>query len=109
MCSTIMVMPTLSDAQRFRDQEETSTQNRAGLLGLRYMDTRGFTAKAPLWRDELPIAEMHQGKLVPLMAGSENQPLVFGITVATPQPLLRQLRDRFQNRLVNFMMISRQG
>lgn len=104
-----MVMPTVSDAQRFRDQEEVSTRNRASLLGLRYMDTRGFTQSAPLWRDIISIQEMHQGKLVPLMSDGEEQPIVFGITVATPQPLLRQLRDRFQNRIVNFMMISRQG
>lgn len=102
-------MATVSDSQRFRDQAEVSTRNRAGLLGLRYMDTRDFAQKAPLWRDIISVQEMHQGKLVPLMADGEEKPIVFGITVATPQPLLRQLRDRFPNRIVSFMMISRQG
>lgn len=46
---------------------------------------------------------------MPLSQDSETQPLLFGITVLTPQPLLRQLRDRFQNRLVRFVMISEEG
>ncbi len=52
---------------------------------------------------------MQNGRLVPLSDNNESAPLIFGITVATPQPLLRQLHDRFQNRVVQFMMLSNPG
>lgn len=102
-------MPSISDMQRFRDSEEANTQSRSGLLGLRYLDTRGFSKTAPLFKNVLPVEEMHKAKIVPLSDNGENQPLIFGITVATPQPLLTSLRDRFPNRMVQFMMISNEG
>jgi type II secretory ATPase GspE/PulE/Tfp pilus assembly ATPase PilB-like protein len=103
-----MLMAT-DDTQRYRDQEEANTRNRAGLLGLQYLDSRGFTQTAPLFNDVLSIEEMHKGRLVPLGNTSEQTPLIFGITVSTPQPLLRQLRDRFPSRMVQFLMISEPG
>jgi len=94
---------------RFRADDEVSTQQRAGLLGLQYLDTRGITQTAQLYPDILSVQEMYAGKLVPLSDGSENAPLIFGITVNTPQQLLRQLRERFPGRNVNFLMISDSG
>lgn len=104
-----MLMPSIDDAKRFRDQEEANARGRASLLSLQYFDTRNFTQTAPLFKDVLNVAQMHEGKLVPLSDGGENQPLIFGITVATPQPLLTKLRDVFQNRVVRFVMISDAG
>lgn len=95
--------------QKFRDAEEQHTQQRAGLLGLQYLDTRELGKKGPLFKDILTNQEMYHGHIVPLSENTENAPLIFGITVQTPQPLLRQLHDRFQNRLVQFMMISNPG
>jgi len=97
------------DTAKFRDQEEESTRRRAGLLGLQYVDTRGMAAKVTLEPGILQIAEMRSGKLVPLGDGNEDAPLMFGITTATPQPLLNQLRTRFNYRLVQFMLISDSG
>ncbi|HSE61825.1 MAG TPA: hypothetical protein VLA88_06050, partial [Candidatus Saccharimonadales bacterium] len=59
-------MATVDDTRRFRDTEEANTRNRAGLLGLQYLDTRGFTEKAELFKDVLGIDEMHRGHIVPL-------------------------------------------
>ncbi|HSW81597.1 MAG TPA: GspE/PulE family protein [Candidatus Saccharimonas sp.] len=99
-----------TDAQRFREQDESNTRSRASLLGLQYFDTRGFTQKAPLWRDVLTVSEMREGKVVPLTGGAdESQALIIGITVSTPQQLLRKLRDRFPNRVLRFVMISNEG
>ena len=98
-----------NDKERFREEEETNTQRRAGLLGLQYLDTRPFAATSPLFKDILSNKEMHEGRLVPLSDGNEEVPLIFGITVSTPQPLLTQLRDRFQTRVLKFMMISDTG
>jgi type II secretory ATPase GspE/PulE/Tfp pilus assembly ATPase PilB-like protein len=97
------------DKTRFRDEEELNTQRRAGLLGLQYLDTRKFSASSPLFKDILSVSEMRSGRLAPLSDGNDDTPLIIGITVSTPQPLLTQLRDRFSNRVVKFMMISDGG
>ncbi len=94
---------------KFREQDELNTQKRAALLGLQYFDTRGKVANAPLFQNILNVQEMYQGYIVPLSDGSENIPLLFGITVQTPQRLLRELRERFQERTVQFWMISLLG
>ena len=98
-----------SDQSKFRENEELNTQRRAGLLGLQYLDTRSLTQTGDLFKDILTVQEMYDGHLVPLSDGNENLPLIFGITVATPQPLLSKLHERFQNRVVQFMMISNAG
>lgn len=100
---------TQNDQTKFRDQEEANTQRRAGLLGLQYLDTRQLSKSGPLFKDILKTDEMYSGRLVPLSDNNEQAPLIFGITVSTPQPLLRQLRDRFPTRVVQFMMISDAG
>lgn len=97
------------DAVKFREQEEENTRRRAGLLGLQYMDTRGMAEKSKLETGILDIAEMYSGKLIPLSDGNPEVPLVFGITTSTPQTLLNQLRQRFNDRLVQFMLISDSG
>jgi type II secretory ATPase GspE/PulE/Tfp pilus assembly ATPase PilB-like protein len=99
-----------ADSQaRFREQEERNTSSRASLLGLQYLDTRGMTAQSSLFTDILTVPEMYAGWLVPLSDGTEDQPLIFGITVQTPQRLLRELRSRFGQRVVRFIMISTPG
>jgi len=52
---------------------------------------------------------MYQGHIVPLSNSGENAPLVFGITINTPQQLLRQLRERFGGRIVQFVVMSNSG
>lgn len=102
-------MDQLAEQSKFRDTEEQSTRQRAGLLGLQYLDTRQLSKSGPLFKDILTTDEMYAGRLVPLSDGNEAAPLIFGITIATPQPLLRQLRERFVNRVVQFLMISNSG
>ena len=102
-------MAVADQQQKYREAEEAHTQQRAGLLGLQYLDTRELGKNGPLFKDILTIQEMYNGHIVPLSENNETTPLIFGITVQTPQPLLRQLHDRFQNRLVQFMMISNPG
>jgi len=106
LCFTINRM---ADQSKYREQEEANTQRRAGLLGLQYLDTSELGKKGPLFKDILTLQEMYNGHIIPLSDGSESAPLIFGITVATPQPLLRQLHDRFQTRVVQFMMMSNTG
>jgi type IV pilus assembly protein PilB len=102
-------MADTAQQTKFREQEEANTQRRAGLLGLQYLDTRQLGKTGPLYNDTLSLQEMYAGHIVPLSESNESMPLIFGITVQTPQPLLRQLHDRFQNRSVQFMMMSNAG
>ncbi len=97
------------DAVKFRESEEDNTRNRAGLLGLQYMDTRDMVAKAQLVPGILQVAEMHSGKLIPLNGEDKTAPLIFGITTSTPQPLLNELRSRFNDRVIQYMLISDSG
>lgn len=109
LCFTISAVNDSADQSKYRDSEEANTQRRAGLLGLQYVDTRELAKKGPLHPGILSIQEMYAGHIVPLSDNNESSPLIFGITVQTPQPLLRQLHDRFQNRAVQFMMMSNPG
>ncbi len=95
-------------AARMREQEEQNTERRARLLGLQYMDIRKL-GEFQLVRDYFSNQEMYDGNVVPLLPPSENQNLTFGITINTPQPLLRQIRQRYQENNVEFFLISNAG
>ncbi len=97
------------DAAKFRDQEEAHTLQRANMLGLQYFDSRELAPDSPLYQGLLSIPEMYQGHIVPISDNGENAPLVFGITINTPQQLLRQIRERFEGRLVQFVVMSNAG
>ncbi|HEX4662229.1 MAG TPA: GspE/PulE family protein [Candidatus Saccharimonadales bacterium] len=95
---------------KFRETEENSTRQRAGLLGLQYFDSRGVSTSAPLVPNILSVKEMYDGRLVPLQqVGDQNGNLVFAITNNTPQSLLRSLRERFVHFTVQFVIISNPG
>lgn len=102
-------MTQADDAVKFREQEELNTQSRANMLGLQYFDSRELPPDSPLYTGLLSIPEMYQGHIVPLSDNGENAPLVFGITINTPQQLLRQLRERFEGRMVQFVVMSNAG
>ncbi len=102
-------MTQAEDAAKFRETEEANTQSRASLLGLQYFDSRELAPDSPLYTGLLSIPEMHQGHIVPLSDNGENAPLVFGITINTPQQLLRQLRGRFEGRMLQFVVMSNTG
>ncbi len=97
--------------QRFRDQDEQSTQQRAAILGLGYFDTRGTVETAELVKDIVSIEEMYKNKFVPLRQGTDEQSAVFGITSSTPQSVLNELRENFSQHStqVDFVLISLTG
>lgn len=98
-------------AIKYRDAEEQSTQQRAALLGLRYLDTRGMVAAATLFDNVLTVQEMYRGKLVPLQIGSDESAYVFGVTSNTPQSVMNALRTSYNDngRAVDFVLISNLG
>ena len=105
---TIMLMAfnDAADQAKFREQEEASTKQRADLLKIDYVDARTI-ADIPLATGILTNEEMYKDKIVPLYNNESGYK--FGITIGTPQQLLRTLRDRFQDKIIDFVMISNVG
>lgn len=95
-------------AAQFRELEEKNTSKRAKLLGLGYVDSR-LLKDLPLVPNILAIREMYENAMVPLKDEGENKHLIFGITINTPQPILRELRSRFLDRQVQYLMMSNPG
>lgn len=98
-------------AEKYRIQEEQNTQQRAALLGLRYLDTRSIAKTASLLPDILTLDEMYKGKLVPLQAGADDKAYVFAATTNTPQSVMRALEKTFNDNghAVEFLLISNLG
>lgn len=94
------------DQKKFRETEELNTEQRAHLLKLTYVDSRTIT-DIPLAVGILDIQEMYEKTLVPLY--DKGTGYTFGITIDTPQHVLRELRDRFNDKVIDFLMISKSG
>lgn len=96
---------------RRREQDENSTQQRAVILGLQYLDTRPIELELPLANDVMSIEDMHRQRMVPLIKGSAETMYQFGVTTQTPQSVLQQLTKVYNERGDNlqFMLISLSG
>jgi type II secretory ATPase GspE/PulE/Tfp pilus assembly ATPase PilB-like protein len=96
---------------RFRETEEAATQKRAGLLGIEYFDTRETEATTPIFPDMLAKDEMYANHIVPLREGDFEHAYFFGITSATPQSFMNELRERYDKdtKNVGFVLISNSG
>lgn len=91
-----------------REQDEKSTAQRAGILGIPYLDTRGFENTIILAEGALDIATMRQNHIVPLIIGNNEQPWRFGITTQTPQSYIGELTKQYNENghNINFFLIS---
>lgn len=94
--------------QHYREQDERSTQQRAAILGLPYLDTRSIEDSLELVPDVLSIEDMHRRRIIPLKAGSDEAPWQFAITTQTPQSYLIELSEQYHNNAQNvvFSLIS---
>lgn len=97
--------------QRRREQDEQSTQQRATILGLQYLDARNVENTLSLAEDVMSIEDMHRNRIVPLIKGGAETVYQFGVTTQTPQSVIQQMtrdyNDRGEN--VQFMLISLSG
>jgi len=93
-------------SQDARYDEEHSTERRAQLLGMTYVNTSQLASK-PLFKDVLTIPELEQLRVVPLEADRSN--ILFGITTTTSQQTMLGLRQRFTDQRVKFILISDTG
>lgn len=91
-----------------REQDEQSTNQRAAILGLQYLDTRGIEETLPLVQDVLSIEQMHKSRIIPLISGGGAEPWKFGVTTQTPQSLIQSMTKDYDERGNNtqFFLIS---
>lgn len=97
--------------QRRREQDESSTKQRAAILGLHYLDTRDIEQTLELAQDVMSVGDMHRNHMVPLIKGGAETVYQFGVTTQTPQSVIQQLRQDYNDRgeNVQFMLISLSG
>lgn len=91
--------------QDVREQEELTTQRRAGVLGVTYINTSHLQKQ--LFKNVLPIAQMEQLKIVPIVA--DEHYIHFGIVTTTSQQTINQLRSNFTDQRLDFSLISQSG
>ncbi|MGH7218049.1 MAG: GspE/PulE family protein [Candidatus Microsaccharimonas sp.] len=97
--------------QQARESDEQSTQRRAAILGLPYLDLRPLENELNLVEDVLEVNDMHKNRMIPLVYGSDSEPWQFGITTSTPQSVLKEIAGRYaaQAQNVAFHLISQGG
>lgn len=93
-----------------RQKEEEATEQRAGILGLTYLDTRDFEDIFPLARDLFTNEQMYRAFLVPLQIGDidENKPWRVLITSLTPRSVIQKLSKKYQDegKTIEFFLVS---
>jgi len=96
---------------RAREKDEETTQQRAAILGISYLDTRNLEATLPLVENILDVEAMHRNRIVPLVVGGDSAAWQFGITTQSPQSATKELRDKYaaQAQNVQFFLISQSG
>ena len=92
-------------SQDARQDEEASTLRRAQILNLQYADTS--SGQKQLFPDLLTVEEMYRLRVIPLAAN--DQTIDFGVTNTTSQQTMNQMRQRFQDQRISFMLISDAG
>mgnify|MGYP003605970267 CR=1 FL=1 len=95
-----------------RDHEEKSTQSRAAILGLPYLDAREFEDQLDLVKGGMmTIEDMHKYRMVPLQVGSEYQPFRFGVTSNTPSSIIEKKKTEYSDigREAQLFLISNGG
>lgn len=93
-------------SQDARTDDERSTEHRAQVLNMDYVDTSQMAEK-PLYKDILTVRELYDLKVIPLHLSGAN--LLFGVTNITSQKTMRDLVQRFADNRVSFALISDMG
>ena len=83
---------------RRRDNEESAAASRARILGLPYLDTRGFENNLPLTQGVLTKQEMHDNFVIPLQKVGEGEHYQFMVTSQTPRSVIERMRKEFNDR-----------
>ena len=81
-----------------RDNEESAAAGRARILGLPYLDTRGFENNLPLTLGVLTKREMHEDHVIPLQKGGDGEHYQFMVTSQTPRSVIDKMRKDYNDR-----------
>lgn len=95
-----------------RDHEEKSTEQRAAILGMPYLNSQEFEQQLDLVKEGMmTIEDMHRYRMVPLQMGSEYEPYRFGATSNTPQSVIEKTKQEYQDqgREAQIFLISNGG
>jgi len=97
-CGKIKLMEENKVQLMRRQKEEEATEQRAGILGLTYLDTREFENIFPLARDIFTNEQMYRAFLAPLQIGDidTNKPWRILITSQTPRSVIQKLSKKYQ-------------
>jgi type II secretory ATPase GspE/PulE/Tfp pilus assembly ATPase PilB-like protein len=94
--------------RRFRDVDEANTARRAQVLGMTYMDMRGDEETIPLAEDVMETSDMYKYRMVPLLAGNQDKPSMYGVTLSTPESQIKKIEEIAESETsqANFVLIS---
>ena len=81
-----------------RENEERATRSRARILGLPYLDTRGFENNLPLTQGVLTKREMHENYVLPLQTGGDGEHYQFMVTSQTPRSVIERMRKEYNDK-----------
>lgn len=98
-------------AQERRITEEQSTKQRAVLLDMQYVDTRGVAETMDLVSNVLSAEEIRQLHIVPIKVSDDYMNFLFAVTSTTSQ---RQMRDFAQSyhdkgKILSYCLVSESG
>ena len=93
-------------SQNARFDEEQSTERRARVLGLDYVDTSKIENKV-LYKALISVSQIKSLRVVPLHTDKGN--ILFGITTTTSQQTLNWLRSTYSDYRVSVALISDTG
>jgi type II secretory ATPase GspE/PulE/Tfp pilus assembly ATPase PilB-like protein len=100
-------MANKEEQDRLRTEEEVNTAKRARMLGARYTDSRVIVPNVKLIPDILSVEEMYKLQIAPI--ARDKGRLTFAIAINTPQKVLREMKKRFSDFNISYVLISDSG
>ena len=98
------ILVTMS--QDARRDEELSTERRAQILRVDYLDT-STPGDKPLYRTILSLDQMRQYRIIPVHV--DDHTILFGVTTTTSQQTMNALTEHFTDHKISFSLISETG
>lgn len=95
-------------AEDARQIDEQNTARRARILNMQYLDTSTMAQK-PLFKEILTLQELYGLKIIPIQVTERPNNILFGVTTNTAQTTMQNLRQRFADYQVSFVLISDVG
>jgi type IV pilus assembly protein PilB len=92
-------------AEDARIIDEQNTARRSQIVGISYFDTSTAGEKV-LYKDLLKLEEQYTYKIIPIKFNQNPNNIVFGVTTNTSQSTMQNIRQRFADYQVSYVLIS---